>query len=382
VNAAGEELLTSGARDGRLAHVELERDDRVAVLPLAESGACVFYRASWDPTSGGFAAAAHPANPGHAGAPGRAGAGSEPSADAAEPIVEGRCVLHHALGHEALPLACRQFPRVSLTDPRGTFVTLSHFCPTAAAQLFRHDVPLDVVENAAAFPPGAEYVGLDARDALPPLLRPGMLCDLDGFAVWEASGVRLFADDARSPEEALDELAYATERIRDWRPADGSLTGRVRGAFAAADDGQADEITNRNGPERHLGLVNGCLPDGLGPRTLVADHSEIDACLVAPEWAAFAPALRRYLATRLFGSWLAYQGRGLRTIVRSLAVSLSILRLECGRACAAAGRRLDRELLTQALRQTDRLMVHEMDGLSFARRLSAVESASPFEHAW
>src|SRR5262245_46910949 len=35
----------------------------------------------------------------------------------------GRCRIHTALGHDALPLACRQFPRVSLVDPRGVSVT-------------------------------------------------------------------------------------------------------------------------------------------------------------------------------------------------------------------------------------------------------------------
>ncbi len=47
----------------------------------------------------------------------------------------GRCAIHSALGHDALPVACRQFPRVSVTDPRGVSVTLSHYCPTAAALL-------------------------------------------------------------------------------------------------------------------------------------------------------------------------------------------------------------------------------------------------------
>jgi hypothetical protein len=336
VDAAGEQVLAAAASEGRLAHAELDRGDGIAVLPLADSGACVFYRA-----------------------------------DAA--LADGRCAVHRALGHEALPLACRQFPRASLVDPRGTFVTLSHFCPTAAAQLFRDDVPLDIVENGPAFPAAAEYVGLDAREALPPLLRPGMLCDLDGLAAWEACGVQLFAQQAWSAEEALDRLTSATERIRGWRPEDGSLAGRVRRAFAGANDGPAEEAPHRNSRGRHLALVNSCLHDGSRPRTLVAAHRDVDACLVAPEWPEFAGAVRRYLATRLFGSWLAYEGRGLRTIVRSLEASLSILRIECGRACAAAGRPLNRALLTQAFRQTDLLLVHEMDSRPFARRLSAGE---------
>src|SRR5689334_20607275 len=41
------------------------------------------------------------------------------------------CAIHAAGGLEALPLTCRMFPRVVLHDPRGTFISLSHFCPTA-----------------------------------------------------------------------------------------------------------------------------------------------------------------------------------------------------------------------------------------------------------
>jgi hypothetical protein len=47
----------------------------------------------------------------------------------------GSCDLHHALGHPALPLACQQFPRMSVTAGGRTSVTLSHYCPTARALL-------------------------------------------------------------------------------------------------------------------------------------------------------------------------------------------------------------------------------------------------------
>src|SRR5687768_14493098 len=32
---------------------------------------------------------------------------------------QGGCRIHRAMGHSALPLACRQFPRQSVRDPRG-----------------------------------------------------------------------------------------------------------------------------------------------------------------------------------------------------------------------------------------------------------------------
>ncbi|HKW00788.1 MAG TPA: hypothetical protein VJN96_13265, partial [Vicinamibacterales bacterium] len=79
------------------------------------------------------------------------------------------CAVQRALGHDALPLSCRQFPRVSLRDPRGVSVTVSHYCPTAASLLGSPE-PVTIVRNAPAFPASAEYSGLDATDALPPLL--------------------------------------------------------------------------------------------------------------------------------------------------------------------------------------------------------------------
>src|SRR5262245_11543308 len=96
----------------------------------------------------------------------------------------GRCRIHGALGHDALPLACRQFPRVSVHDPRGVSVTLSHYCPTAAALLDSQDA-LAVLTNASAFPPTGEYIGLDATAGLPPLLRPDMLMDWESWWEWE-----------------------------------------------------------------------------------------------------------------------------------------------------------------------------------------------------
>ena len=48
---------------------------------------------------------------------------------------EGGCAWQSALGHDALPLACRQFPRIALLTPCGVSLTLSNYCPTARALL-------------------------------------------------------------------------------------------------------------------------------------------------------------------------------------------------------------------------------------------------------
>ena len=60
------------------------------------------------------------------------------------------CRVHRDLGEPALPATCRHFPRLAVHDRRGTFVTLSHFCPTAASMLFREDLPLEILSAPPA----------------------------------------------------------------------------------------------------------------------------------------------------------------------------------------------------------------------------------------
>ena len=52
-----------------------------------------------------------------------------------EPRRGNLCAIQRQMDHSHLPSACRHFPRVAVIDPRGTFVTLSHVCPTAARML-------------------------------------------------------------------------------------------------------------------------------------------------------------------------------------------------------------------------------------------------------
>ena len=97
------------------------------------------------------------------------------------------CSIHAAHGQHALPLTCRMFPRVVLHDARGTFISLSHFCPTAAQLLF--DAPGDgrIVDAPRALAEVGELDGLDARGEWPPLLRAGVLMDVDSYGAWELS---------------------------------------------------------------------------------------------------------------------------------------------------------------------------------------------------
>ena len=151
VEPATEHAVTSLIAAGALTRENddpFERQEGLTVTALAADGACVFF-------------------------------------ERGSSMTPHRCAIHRVAGHDAKPLACRQFPRVSLQDARGISVSLSHFCPTAAELLFGPGVPLEIVEAPPAFPSTGDYDGLNAMDALPPLVAPGMLMDLEAYDAWE-----------------------------------------------------------------------------------------------------------------------------------------------------------------------------------------------------
>jgi Fe-S-cluster containining protein len=227
------------------------------------------------------------------------------------------CEIHRVGGHASLPLTCRMFPRLVLHDARGTFVSLSHFCPTAASLLFEPGPPPTIVDAPASLIDVGALDGLDAREVWPPLLRPGMLSDLDSFAAWERLGVELLTRDGVSPRDSLAALDAVTRRIARWSPGASPLPAEVRDAFASA-----------------------------APRTSELQRHDV--------------AVKRWLAARLFGSWIAYQGESLRTLVRYLHACLDTFLLEMARD----GHPLE------AIRRSDRLIVHEASSQSLATLLN------------
>ena len=301
-----------------------------------------------------------------------------------------RCAVHSALGHDALPVSCQHFPRVCLVDGAGTFVTLSHYCPTAANLLFQDgpaapavgprfclaDERLAVVQAPPGFAPMA-LEGLDARDALPPLLHPAMLMDAEAYHAWEAVVVGIFGGEGPA-EEVLAGAIRFTERLRTWEPPRGRLVEAVeaqRGSPGGAErDGVAPALT-----AAALSLdriVREAVPPGLQAPSQPPEAANDFARFVAPAWPAFARPVKRYLGARAFANWCAYQGRGLRTVLCSVAATLSVLRVEAARHCAQAGRPLDTSLLTEAFRSADLLIVHLGSREDLARRLSGIEDES------
>jgi Fe-S-cluster containining protein len=229
------------------------------------------------------------------------------------------CAIHRAGGHAALPLTCRMFPRQVLHDSRGTFISLSHFFPTALALLFDDDHPVAIVDAPAPLAGEGTLDGLDARDVWPPVLRPGVLMDLDSYAQWERRAVELLTREGVAPRVSLSSLARATETIQRWSPAEETpLAHVVRDAF-------------------------GTLPPP--PTAVPAPHDR---------------AVKRWLAARLFGSWIAYQGNALDTVVRYLQACHDIFLVELARDGDPR----------EAIRRSDRLIVHESSSQQIATLLN------------
>lgn len=283
------------------------------------------------------------------------------------------CIVHRDLGEPALPATCRHFPRVALRDSRGTFITLSHYCPTAASMLFRDDVAVEIVADPPAFPP-SDYEGLNVHpDAWPPLLHPRMLMDLEGYTAWEAHMVRRCSETSRAPEAIIATLARDAAMLRQWKPGGITLPQAV-----AALPRQPETVAAPSGLDvsrRHHADVLAAVPDDLRP---APDERGLDEAFrghVLPAWDDFRAPLARYLAAKAFAAWCAYQGRGLATVVRSLAAALELVRLESARRCRDAGRRLDADLLREAIRDADFLLNHLATGDALAGRWSRAELA-------
>jgi hypothetical protein len=280
------------------------------------------------------------------------------------------CVVHRDFGEAMLPATCRHFPRVAVRDARGTFISLTHYCPTAAAMLFRDDVPVEVVTSPAAFPP-RDYDGLNVhREAWPPLLHPRMLMDLEGYTAWERHMVERCARLEVAPESVLATLQRDATILRGFVPDGRSLAGPVRAL--PRDFVDAEPHTTLDASLRMHAEVMTAVPDELRP--LRDEEGLCDAHVrdVLPRWAEWRAPLNRYLAAKAFANWTAYQGQGVLSIVRGLEAALALVRVEASRQCRNARRPLDADLLLEAFRGADFILNH----LAVGEELAAVWSAA------
>ena len=282
------------------------------------------------------------------------------------------CIVHRDLGEPALPATCRYFPRLAVRDDRGTFITLSHFCPTAASMLFRDDCALAITSGPHAFPPG-QYEGLVvASDDLPPLLTPTMLMDGPGYSAWERHMVMRCAEDERSPESVVATLERDARLLRAWKPGRMTLVDAVRDLPVQPERADMPRAFDRTASL--YAQVIQAVPEDLRPHP---DEHGLDIAFVeyvGPMWARFFVPLNRYIAAKAFASWTAYQGRGVASIVRGLEAALAVVRVEAARQCRDAKRHLDADLLRDAFRSADFILNHLAVGEDLAAAWSAAES--------
>ncbi|MGQ0733754.1 MAG: hypothetical protein ACT4QD_08875 [Acidobacteriota bacterium] len=271
------------------------------------------------------------------------------------------CRIHGALGADALPAACQHFPRRCLLDARGVFVTLSHYCPTAANLVFEHQGPVAIVPG----PPvgGGEPEGLDARDALPPLLTSGVLTDLEGYAAWEAHMVRLLtggeAAEPPEPDVTLQALSEHARVLAGWRPGARSLCDAV--LALETEPAPSFVHTSPDWARERVLFERARASAAAWPGYPIDSVADAWTRWVAPEWLSFSAVIGRFLAAHAFANWTAYQGRGLPSTVEWLHVVLAVLRAEAIRGCTREGGALTRARLIDAVRQTDLLLVHLAD---------------------
>jgi hypothetical protein len=296
-----------------------------------------------------------------------------------EPAAGNRCAVQRRLGHEGLPADCRHFPRVTLLEPDGVRVTLSHFCPTAALMLFRRDIGwLEIVTVAAGIADRREHEGFDARHTIPPFLRPGVATDERTRHVWERFLISALDTEGLTPEDALADVSRVADLIRAWTAGAAGLSDHTeRIVDLGVDPARTGRWTmSGTAAARLFGMAAASVPDGLVRPRAPKALDEADRLWVAPVWASLARPLRRYLAARAFAAWCAYLGEGLRTQVAMVGVALAVARIEAARQAGAAARLLDEPLLHAAIRSADHLLQHLADQKILVDSLASVERAS------
>jgi len=279
---------------------------------------------------------------------------------------DGRCVFHgsgtegcrlHAWGGPAAkPVACRQFPWIAVHDPRGTTVSLSHVCPTAAALL--RDPALLVL---AALPgPGDRFEGLDVRRALPPAVSERRLLDWDAVTAWDAQALDACAR-AATPEAVVADLRAAAAHAARWSPGDGPLARWIAAWTpephrSVPAQWRPDPVFDR--------VVREAVPDGLAVPPAFTGRGE------APAWHGSGTLVRRYLAARLVACWPMHFGAGLPTVVAYAEALLAVVAGEIARR-VTPGATIDDAATLEAIAETDRLVLHLAAPDALARGLDA-----------
>ena len=214
--------------------------------------------------------------------------------------------------------------------------------------------------------------GLDARVALPPLLCPDVLMDLDAYEAWEKAAVTEFSN-CRHAEVALRRIASATDRLREWRPGGPSLDAALASAFATADETEPSWMEHGLLLARTLNRGVVSLDNDANSQPRPANRDQRTANREPRTADRLERVIANYLAARAFRGWIAYQGRGLRTIVTWLRACHDIVCLLAFRAAEDQGRQVTIPDVIEAIRQADYVMLHTIDSQDFADAARGVE---------
>jgi hypothetical protein len=276
------------------------------------------------------------------------------------------CRLHAALGSTGKPASCRQFPWTAVHDPRGTFVSLSHYCPSALARLLEADpirlVALDRLDLSIE--------GIDVTAALPPALDATRLMDWNAVTAWTRQALACCAR-TTGALDLLDELRALERHAIAWNAAAMSLS-----AWLATFEPPPRVPRSASRVDWSLdGRVRDAVPAGIETTPGSADtlgRRMADGALEALE-AALAPhaaIVGRYVAARLVVCWPLHLGRGLPTATRYVEALIVLLAAELagdgdGDGCVSRAR------LTAAIRRVDLLVLHHCDPRALAVALDA-----------
>jgi Fe-S-cluster containining protein len=310
------------------------------------------------------------------------------------------CAIQRALGHAALPAACRHFPRVILVEEALVRVSFSHVCPTAADLLFREDIErIEPVSAAGIMADPDDLEGFDAATTIPPFVRPQVVGDADSFAAWDAFVLAACDRPRESPPQVLARLARGAERLRAWSPAHGAMGAYARETLEAvlAED-PVDAETEPTGVEALYAAVRGSIPAGLPRPAEAGRHDDagrhdahasnvfVGAGFSQPRaevefrraggWRARPGTWRvvnRYMAARAWGAWSAYLGWGVRTQVAWVAAALAVLTVTLATS-PSSDDAVDSVGLRAALGDADMLVVHQSDARIVCDRLAHVET--------
>jgi hypothetical protein len=225
-------------------------------------------------------------------------------------------------------------------------------------------VPVQIVRAPAAFPPG-HYDGLSVGpEDFPPLLHPHMLMDGDSYSAWEAHMVARASALSRSAESVLATLWRDAEQLAGWRPGGGTLRAAIDALNGPPVETEAPATLDAS-LQLHAECMTAVPEDLLPP----PDGDRLDRAWIewaAPAWRGFSAPVNRYIAAKAFATWTAYQGRGVRTIVRGIEAAVALVRVEAARQCRDAGRPLDAGLLLEAFRSADFILNHLATGDALA----------------